>query len=177
MEKLQFHFRWPGLQLMFSRHSQNLLELLTTKKEEIYSRGNNIFLLKVLIKFFTCEVFSLLQYPGNILAGQSWFSPTSELELCSSHTLISNYTGSLQEFLPRGCSFSTSSRDLNFFLHEEKNTSVIGWPFSRYVDIWRMSVHCENLEAGTTPKAPHIFRVTMPVILTHWNESAWLKKE
>lgn len=153
-----------------------LVKPLTTEKEEIYSTGNNIFLLKVLIKIFTCDVFSLLQYPGSILAEQSWFSPTSELELCSSHTRISNYTGSPQEFLPRGYSFSTSSRDLNFFLYEEKNISVIGWPFSRYVDIWRMSVHCENLEAGMTPKAPHIFRVTMPVTLTHWNESAWLEK-
>lgn len=35
------------------------------------------------------------------------------------------------------------------------------------VRIWKLAM---------TPKAPHIFRVTMPVILTHWNESAWLEK-
>lgn len=98
---------------------------LTTMNEEIHSTGNNIFLLKVFIKIFTFRVFSPLHYSGNILAGQSWLSPTSELGLYRFHKLVSNHTGSPQEFLPRGYSFRTSSRDLNCFLYGEKNNIAV----------------------------------------------------
>lgn len=166
--KLQFHFRWAWLTAYVQWTSSKLVKLLTTMKEEIPSTGNNIFLLKVFIKLFAFRVSSPLQYSGNILAEQSWLSLTSELQFYCSHKLISNHTGSPQEFLPRGYSFRTSSRDLNCFLYgEENNISVIHQPFFRSADIWRMSVHCENLGAGVTPKAPHIFKGTLPVILTH----------
>jgi len=144
-----------------STDTLKLVKLLTTMKEEINSTGNNIFLLKVFIKILTFRVFPPLQYSGNILAGQSWLSFTSELGIYCSRKLISNHTGSPQEFLPRGYSFRTSSRDLNCFLYGEKNNiSVIDWPFFRYLDIWRMSVHSENLGAGMAPKAPHILKGT-----------------
>lgn len=39
-----------------------------------------------------------------------------------------------------------------------------------------MSVHRENLGAGVAPKVPHIFKVNLPVILTHVDKSAWLGK-
>lgn len=163
--KLQFHSRWSWTPAYVQRTPSKLLQLLTAMKEEIHSTGNNIFLLQVFIKIFTFRVFSPLQYSGNILAGQSWLSPTSESGLYCSHKLVSNHTGSPQEFLPRGYSFRTSSRDLNCFLYGEKNNiAVIDWPFLRYVDIWRMLVHCENLGAGVAPEAPHIFKGTLPVI-------------
>lgn len=146
-------------------------------KEEIHSTRNNIFIRKAFIKIFTFRLFSLLQYLGNVLAGQSWLSPMTELGLYHSHKLISKHTGSPQESLPRGCSCRTCFRDLNCILYgKKKNISVIDWPFFRYVSIWRMSVHCENLGAGMAPKAPHIFKVNLPVILTHVDKSALLGK-
>lgn len=137
--KLQFHSRWAWTPAYVQRTPSKHVKLLTTMKEEINSTGNSIFLLKQLIKIFTFTVFSPLQYSGNILEGQSWLSPTSELGLYHSHKLLSNHTGSPQEFLPEGYSSRTSSRDLNCFLYGEKNnTALTDRPFFRYIDVRRI---------------------------------------